>query len=277
MGEMRTKNKAKKTNKGIRVFVLLLVSLIFIGIAASVAVVGWGYVENRGFRETFYTVSSLKVNNKIRVVQIADLHSCTFGNGNAKIIERVGKLQPDIIVYTGDILDSQVATNDAVVSFCEALAKIAPSYYVYGNNEVERYYDTTMTQDALDAKFGFDDTNRDPQKLLELTDDLTVKLEQVGVHVLKNRTETVTVGTTNVDVFGVLTSNPSAFWSYAGASFDEYLFTNTNNFKITAIHDHATHLHGMTIHVFGGGMDHDVCAKADGLAKHGGSKGIIHD
>ena len=30
------------------------------------------------------------------------------------------------------------------------------------------------------------------------------------------------VGTTEIDIYGVLTSNPSSFWSYSGESFDEY-------------------------------------------------------
>ena len=94
-----------------------------------------------------------------------------------------------------------------------------------------------MTQDSLDKKFGFNDKNRDPEKLLSITDDLTNKLEKAGVTVLKNQAETVTVGTTDVDVYGVLTSNPSAFWSYAGESFNDYLYKNENHLKITAIHE----------------------------------------
>ena len=40
-----------------------------------------------------------------------------------------------------------------------------------------------------------------------------------------------------MDIYGVLTSNPSSFWSYAGESFDEYMYSNENNLKITAIHE----------------------------------------
>ena len=226
-----------KSKKKLRVLKLLLISLIFVGIAASIAVIGCNYIENRNFKETFYSVSSLKVNNKIRVIQISDLHSCTYGAENQKLIDRIQKLQPDLIVYTGDVLDSRAASSQPVVALCKALAEVAPSYYIYGNNEVERIYGESLTQDVLDKKFGFTDETRDPQQLLQAEDAFAAELEAVGVHVLKNRTETVTVGSTQVDIFGVLTSNPSAFWSYGGTNYDEYIYQNENHLKLMAIHE----------------------------------------
>ena len=234
---MRRKALTADAKKEIRVVALLTISMIFVAVAAAIAVVAVSYMGNQNFTETFYSTSSLKVNNKIRIVQISDLHSCNYGTDNSKLMERVQKLKPDLIVYTGDCVNSKAASIDSVVSLCTQLAKVAPSYYIFGNNEVERYYKEPLTQEALDKKFGFDDNNRDPQKLLDMTDELTQKLEEGGVAVLKNRAETITVGSTQVDVYGVLTSNPSSFWSYAGESFDAYIYNNTSNLKITALHE----------------------------------------
>lgn len=226
-----------KTKKNIRVLKLFLISLIFVSIAASVAIIGCNYIGNRNFKETFYSVSSLKVNNKMRIIQISDLHNCSYGKDNNNIIDRVKKLKPDLIVYTGDIIDTKAKSNERVISLCKELAGVAPSYYIYGNNEVEKYYDVALNQDALDEKFGFDNNNRDPQKLLEMTDELERKLEASGVKVLKNKYDTITIGATEVDVYGVLTSNPSSFWSYSGEAFDEYIYSDENHLKITAIHE----------------------------------------
>ena len=225
------------TRKNIRAFRLFLISLIFAAIAVSIAIIGCNYIGNRNFKESFYSVSSLKVNNKIRIIQISDLHNCSYGKDNDKLVDRIRMLKPDLIIYTGDIMDSKAKTDDGVISLCKKLSDIAPSYYIYGNNEVETYYDTALTQEALDEKFGFNDGNRKPGKLLEISDELEKKLVNAGVGVLKNEKDTILVGTTPVDVYGVLTSNPSAFWSYAGESFDEYIYTNENNLKITAIHE----------------------------------------
>ncbi len=234
---MKRNRFTSKTKRNLRVLRLFIISLIFVAIAASVAVVGINYVENRDFKETFYCVSSLKVNNKIRVIQISDLHNCAFGKNNERLIERVERLKPDLIVYTGDGINAQEKGPDKVIDVCAALADVAPSYYIYGNNEVERLYDQPLTQEALDKAFGFNDDNRDPKKLLELDDPFAAQLEKAGVKVLKNASDTLTVGATKVDVYGVLTSNPSSFWSYAGESFDTHIYENENHLKITAIHE----------------------------------------
>lgn len=234
MNEITPTTKNKKT---LRVLKLFLISLIFVSIAAAIAIVGCNYIGNRNFKETFYSVSSLKVNNKIRIIQISDLHNCSYGKENAKLVSRVQKLKPDIILYTGDIIDASAQANDNALSLCKALASVAPSYYIYGNNEAEAYYNMPFTLEALDKKFGFNDKNRQPGKLLEISDELSKKLEAAGVKVLKNSTDTITVGTTPVDVYGVLTSNPSSFWAYAGESFDAYMYANENHLKITAIHE----------------------------------------
>lgn len=228
--------KGTKNAKKIKVMIVSLISLILAVVAALISVIGISYWQNRNFDETFYSVGSLKVNNKIRIIQISDLHNCTYGKENKKLIDRVEKLQPDIILMTGDTISDHDSV-DQIAELCSVLAEIAPSYYIYGNNEVEAYYDCPLTQDALDEQLGFDGDNREPQKLLEISDPLTEKLSEVGVVVLKNSASTVTVGDTFVDIYGVLTSNPSSFWSYAGESFGDFLYTDESHLKITAIHE----------------------------------------
>lgn len=234
---MKHNKLTMRTRRNIQVLNLFIISMIFVCIAAFVAVAGWNYIGNRKFKETFYSVSSLKVNNKIRVIQVSDLHNCSYGAENRKLIDRIEKLNPDLIIYTGDCIDSKAESEDTIIRLCTSLAKIAPSYYIYGNNEVEKYYDDPLTRDSLDEKFGFTEENRDPQKLLEMTDSFTENLENAGVRVLKNDSDTIMVGSTAVDIYGVLTSNPSSFWHYAADSFGEYMYSNENNLKIMAVHE----------------------------------------
>ncbi len=234
---MKGHTTTTKTKKNLRAIRLLIVSLICIGVALSVAAVGISYVVNRKFTETFYNVSSLKVNNKIRIIQISDLHDCVYGTENEKLLDRVKKLSPDLILLTGDIIDASNVSIERVLNLCMGLAEIAPSYYIYGNNEVERVYGYPLTRQMLDKYMGYDDTNRNPSVLREMPDVFEEKIEATGVRVLKNEAETITVGTTKVDVYGVLTSNPSSFWSYGGESFNDYLYTNENHLKVTAFHE----------------------------------------
>ena len=103
---INSKTKNTTVKKNIKTVKLLAVSMVCIFIALSIGVVLWNYIENRSFKETFYNVGSLKVNNNVRVISITDLHNCSYGKDNQKLITRIEKLNPDLIICTGDMVDS---------------------------------------------------------------------------------------------------------------------------------------------------------------------------
>ena len=223
--------------KNIKAFKFFAIGMIFVCIAAAIIVVMCSYISNRNFRETFYSASSIKVNDPVRVIQLSDMHGSIYGKNNKKLLKRIEALEPDIIICTGDIVDSAKEDIDYAVSLAQKLSKIAPSYYVYGNNECESIYDFLLNEKELDEKFGFDKNNRDETALLKIEDSFEEKLESAGIKVLKNEKDTIKVKNTTIDVYGVLTSNPSSFWSYTEKSFANYIYENTDNLKITAVHE----------------------------------------
>ena len=226
-----------KAKKNIKAFKFFVIGMCFVCVATAVVVVLCCYIGNRNFRETFYSTSSIKVDGNVRVIQISDLHGASYGENNKKLLERVEALNPDVIICTGDIVDSSGADIDFAVTLAEGLSKIAPSYYVYGNNEVESIYDFPLNEKELDKQFGFDKDTRDESALLKIEDTFEEKLEEAGIKVLKNEKDTIKVKTMTVDVYGVLTSNPSCFWSYSEKAFLDYIYENPGNLKITAVHE----------------------------------------
>lgn len=66
---------------------------------------------------------------------MSDLHNTEFGEGNAKLFSLLREADPDIIVVTGDLIDSRHTDVDAAVCFIEGAREIAPVYYVTGNHE----------------------------------------------------------------------------------------------------------------------------------------------
>lgn len=69
-----------------------------------------------------------------RVVQLSDVHGKAFGEGNARLLEKVAAARPDLIALTGDLADAD--TDLAVIDrLLAGLAEIAPVYYVSGNHE----------------------------------------------------------------------------------------------------------------------------------------------
>lgn len=71
-----------------------------------------------------------------RITQVSDLQSEYFGKMQHNLIEKVEQTQPDIIVYTGDLLDRNHTDFDAARAAMEGLRKLAPVYYVNGNHEM---------------------------------------------------------------------------------------------------------------------------------------------
>ena len=226
--------KAKKNLKALKLFVI---GMFFVCFATAIIVVLCNYIGNRDFRETFYNTSNIKVDSRVRVIQLSDLHGTSYGKNNKQLLERIKALEPDIIICTGDMVDSAKEDADFAVALSEELVKIAPSYYIYGNNEVESIYEFKLNEKELDKKFGFRKYNRDETALLKLEDSFEKKLESTGIKVLKNEKDTIKVKTMTVDVYGVLTSNPSSFWSYSEKAFADYIYENPDNLKITAIHE----------------------------------------
>lgn len=123
-------------------------------VPALMGLAGWMVWENTALQTTQITVRSKrlpKAFDGFRIVQISDLHNTVFGEHNGKLMARIQKAQPDILVVTGDLLDSYHTDLAAALEFAEQARKIAPCYYVPGNHE-SRISAYPQFRDALMAK-----------------------------------------------------------------------------------------------------------------------------
>ena len=85
-----------------------------------------------------YVYENAKIDDNLdgfRIVQISDLHNTLFGISNSKLVSRVVELNPDIIVITGDIIDSSHTDMTTAINFVRDMTSIADVYYVTGNHE----------------------------------------------------------------------------------------------------------------------------------------------
>ena len=78
-----------------------------------------------------------------KIAQISDLHNAEFGKGNSVLIQMLKEQKPDIIVITGDMVDSNHTDVDVAIEFAQQAVTIAPCYYVTGNHEgwLEKKYE----------------------------------------------------------------------------------------------------------------------------------------
>lgn len=107
------------------------------GILIAIAALGgiFCYYQNNKIVITDIKVKH-NINNKIRIVQISDLHSKEFGKNNNVLYRKIIEQEPDIIVATGDLIDSNMKKLDEIIEFCSRVNKRVPMYYILGNNEM---------------------------------------------------------------------------------------------------------------------------------------------
>ena len=93
------------------------------------------YYQNNKIVITNLKVKS-RINKSLRIAQISDLHSKEFGRNNNTLYKVIMEQEPDIIVATGDLIDSNMKRINAIIEFCSRLNKRVPVYYILGNNEM---------------------------------------------------------------------------------------------------------------------------------------------
>ena len=80
--------------------------------------------------------TDLGLENDITIVQVSDLHNQFFGVNQKTLLKQIENANPDIIVVTGDLVDSTHTSYSIAMDFIEGAVKIAPVYYVTGNHEL---------------------------------------------------------------------------------------------------------------------------------------------
>lgn len=96
------------------------------------------YWQNNSITTTRIDYSNTKIPSSFHefvIAQISDLHNKEFGDKQSKLVQAVMDAKPDIIVVTGDLIDSNKTNIDVAMEFIEQAALIAPIYYVSGNHE----------------------------------------------------------------------------------------------------------------------------------------------
>ena len=100
-----------------------------------------------------YQIPSDKIDTPIRILQLTDLHNSEFGEDNQELIDRIASQSPDLILLTGDLLNSGEPVTEIASNLISSLCEIAPVYLSLGNHEIE-YQDnfgTDVTQLYQDA------------------------------------------------------------------------------------------------------------------------------
>jgi len=114
-------------------------TIILISVLACIAAlalwIAWG---NSALMVSEFSIQSERVPEGLsgyKIAQVSDLHNAEFGDNNADLLALLEAAEPDIIVLTGDLIDSRKTDIDIAGSFAEKAVEIAPTYFVTGNHE----------------------------------------------------------------------------------------------------------------------------------------------
>ncbi|MBE6737456.1 MAG: metallophosphoesterase [Ruminococcaceae bacterium] len=153
------------------IIAIIILSLVLIFLLS-------GIYCNRNLKTVLYNLSfkSLpKSFDGFRIAQISDLHNCEHGKGNSKTLTLLKNAHPDIIVITGDMIDSRRTKIDVSEAFAKKAVKIAPCYYVCGNHEARMPDEYAI---------------------------LLKKLKKAGVHTMQNEIITIKKNSDSITLIG---------------------------------------------------------------------------
>lgn len=115
---------------------------IWIAASISALLIIWLAWGNKALMHTEYLITDAQIQEAFsgfRIVQISDLHNALFGEKNEKLLTMMKEAEPDIIVITGDLVDSRHTDTDIALDFVGKATALAPVYYVTGNHEARIY------------------------------------------------------------------------------------------------------------------------------------------
>lgn len=143
----------------------------------SIAALAYGFFY---FENNCIDTSKIKINcnikNSIRMVQISDLHSKEFGKNNKRLYKSILSNNPDFVVATGDIINSNMKNIDKIVRFLGDLNKYTAVFYIPGNNEMR----------------------------CEALEEIIYKLKKEKIYVLENEIISIDIHNEKINILGLV-------------------------------------------------------------------------
>lgn len=227
-----------------------------IWILAIILLIVFIYINYRVVFTSKYIVESKEVPSSFdnyRIVQISDWHETLYGKNNHRLVEKIKKLNPDVIFLTGDLTVKTHKDIDKTENFLKQL-NFCKAYFISGNHELAMNH--------------------------ELFKKLYWALEALDITILDNRYRQITRGKDKIDLYGMMFDSTlerarqdlsdDDFYTFAKQRYTP-LFSNVdkNSFNILLAHDplnyrlyadldmdliYSGHLHGGGVRLFGYGL-----------------------
>lgn len=213
LSKMMNRKELKASALAAFLFIILLISWIV-----------WG---NKALAVNEITVSNSKIPDSFdgfRIVQISDLHNAEFGENNSDLLSLIEKSEPDIILITGDLIDSRHTDIEIGINFAAEAQNIAPTYYVSGNHEarLSEYMEienalidsgvTVLNNESVNIEIGADSIS------LYGVKDLNFYFDGSYEAIIKNSLQTLDVKENSFNI--LMAHHPEYFDFYVSDGYD---------------------------------------------------------
>lgn len=146
VSDVKKKIKEKKEDtKAVRIMKIILI-VVLIG---SICILWARFISTRGLRVREVKVESNKLPSEydgLKMIQFTDLHygGTIFEKELENIISTINKQKPDIVVFTGDLVDMDVVLTqnefDKLVELFNKIEATTELYIVKGNHDYDHSY-----------------------------------------------------------------------------------------------------------------------------------------
>ena len=205
-----------------------------------------------------------------RIVQLSDIHTGSWGNDTApmlKAVNIINRLQPDLIVFTGDLVNNLASELDAFIPVFSQLKAKHGVYSVLGNHDYSTYikWDTPQQQEtqleslkAKQARMGWTLLNNRHVKLHQQNDSIAlIGVENSGRPPFPDHARLSEAMTGTAGMFQILLSHDPSHWR-------REVLPKTDIQLMLAGHTHA-----MQTRIFGFTPAQFVYPENDGLYQEG--------
>lgn len=143
-----------------------------------------------------------------KILQLSDLHSREFGENNIKLINKIYKIDPDIIVCTGDMMNSTEDDGHVFINLVKKISKDYPVYYIDGNHEQLVEYNN-----------------------IGVYDEFISSLKDLDVKIVKNTKVKLQKGSSYINMYGL--NVDLVYYSTKAALKESNIEYTENNFSKT--------------------------------------------
>lgn len=163
-----------------KITIIIVLSIIFIFLCGL-----YLHYENTKLQVSNYNIKNNKIPsdfNDYRIVQISDFHNTKSKTLTNNLVKEIEMQKPNIIVVTGDFVDSSKTDIETAINFIRKINNIAPIYFISGNHEASISNYSKIKEKLEENKVIFLDNKIEELKINESTINLIGINDPLMVH-----------------------------------------------------------------------------------------------